>query len=119
MRSFTCSVVRYGFFTFRKVLKDETMISMTSGGDAYAVSFITYRKNTDSFEAVMGFLASVMASAFDARPHWGKLMPLDAEEVERLYPRLREFRKICEKQDPNGVFRNRFVTRKMWSNAAP
>ena len=108
------SYVHHYPITFRKVLKDNTMISMTSGGDAYAVSFISYRRNTDSFEAVMGFLASIMARAFDARPHWGKLLPLDASEIERLYPRLLEFRACCEAYDPKGALRNRFVGRKMW-----
>ena len=102
--------------TFRHVLKDDAMISMTSDGDAYAISFITYSRKSDSFEAVMHFLASVMAKAFGARPHWGKLIPLDAGELERLYPRLPEFRAQCESVDPNGVFRNRFVNRKMWNS---
>jgi FAD/FMN-containing dehydrogenase len=102
--------------TFRHVLKDDAMISMTSDGDAYAISFITYSRKTESFEAVMSFLASVMASAFGARPHWGKLVPLNADEIEKLYPRLPEFRAYCEAVDPNGVFRNRFVNRKMWAS---
>lgn len=112
------SYVHHYPITFRKVLKDETMISMTSGGDRYAVSFITYGKNIDAYEAVMGFLASVMAGAFEARPHWGKLMPLGSDEIERLYPRLPEFRRHCEAFDPEGVFRNRFARRKLWPQAA-
>lgn len=104
--------------TFRKVLKDDTMISMTSGGDRYAVSFISYRRNIESFESVMGLLAPIMARAFDARPHWGKLIPLGSADIERLYPRLPEFRGFCEARDPQGVFRNRFANRKLWPQAA-
>ena len=102
--------------TVRRVLKDESMISMTHDGAAYAISFISYRTNSGSFEAAMRFLASITASAFGARPHWGKLMYLNGGEIEKLYPRLNEFRKHCEKVDPDGVFRNRFMVRKLWSS---
>lgn len=102
--------------TVRRVLRDDAMISMTHDGAAYAISFISYRTNSGSFESAMRFLASIAASAYGARPHWGKLIFLNGEEIEKLYPRLKEFREHCEKVDPGGVFRNRFMERKLWSS---
>ena len=100
--------------TFRRVLKDDTMMSMTHDGEAYAISFINYSFRRVTFETAMRFLASVMAAAFGARPHWGKWMPLDGHEIQKLYPRLEEFREQCETIDKDGVFRNRFIDRKLW-----
>jgi hypothetical protein len=97
----------------RKVLADDTLISPASSTEEpyYAVSFITYVEPRAPFRALADFLGRSMARLFGARPHWGKYCPLDTEEVERLYPHLDEFRRICRQRDPGGVFRNSFVTR--------
>jgi hypothetical protein len=89
----------------RKVLADETLISMSSGrseanpsGEAsYAISLISYARPAAraGYFRFTDELARSMVERFDARPHWGKCCPLTAAEAERLYPRLAEFREIC------------------------
>ena len=99
--------------TFRRVLADDTLISM-SCGDAepyYAISFITYAQQGDAFFGLASFLARSMTKLFAARLHWGKHFPLTREEIAELYPGLAEFRRICRQVDPNGVFRNDFSKR--------
>lgn len=98
---------------FRKVLRDDTMISMSSGDEEswYAISLITYVEPRDDFHRVAAFLGRSMRVLFDARIHWGKWFPLEAAEVGAMYPRLSEFRSVCRKYDPGGVFRNGFVQR--------
>ncbi len=94
----------------RKVLPDATLISMASGHDEpyYAVSFISYSRVGDriGFLGFARFLARATALLFDARPHWGKVCPIDAELAQRLYPGLPEFRDACERADSGGIFRN-------------
>lgn len=94
----------------RRVLPDDTLISMASGGteDWYAISLISYARPHEraGFFRFAGFMARSMASLFGARPHWGKHCPLDHQQLEQLYPHLGEFRQICERFDPRGVFRN-------------
>jgi hypothetical protein len=98
--------------TFRRVLADDALISMTSGEDNwYTISFITYVEPRDAFCEFADFLACSMATLFDARLHWGKYFPLGREDVERSFPQLAEFRAICRKVDQHGVFRNAFVER--------
>ena len=99
--------------TFRRVLPDDTLISMSSGDSEayYAISFITYIEPRDGFFALATFLARSMNRLFQARLHWGKWFPLNAREVEVTYPNLQEFREICERFDPRGVFRNEFAER--------
>ncbi len=98
---------------FRRVLPDDALISMSSGGseDYYAISFITYVEPRDSFYALATFLAKSMNRLFQARLHWGKWFPLGAQDVERVYPGLSEFREVCKRFDPHGVFRNEFIER--------
>lgn len=98
---------------FRKVLPDETLISMTSGADEpyYALSFISYRhpSRRDGFFRFADFLASTTASLFDARPHWGKVCPLAADDLRRLYPNLDQFAALCTETGSLEVFSNKWL----------
>lgn len=106
----------------RRVLPDDTLISMASGGEEshYAISFISYAlpDERESYFAFAEVLCHTMAALFDARPHWGKVCPLKSTEAERLYPRLKEFRSICQATDPEGVFRNDWVEQLLFQNEA-
>lgn len=97
----------------RRVLPDDTLLSMTSDGSepSYALSFISYARpsDRDSFFRFARFLCKSMATLFAARCHWGKVCPHSPEEVERLYPHLSQFREIANDFDPNGVFRNEWI----------
>jgi hypothetical protein len=99
----------------RKVLPDDTLISMSSGHTepSYAISLISYARPSEraGFFQFAECLTHSMGQRFDARPHWGKFCPLTPEEAERLYPRLGEFHEICECYDPRGQFRNDWTAR--------
>ncbi|MFT6040656.1 MAG: FAD/FMN-containing dehydrogenase [Planctomycetota bacterium] len=94
----------------RRVLPDDTLISMASGGgeDWYALSFISYARPSKraGFLKFADFMAVSMSHMFDARPHWGKVCPLDPNELSSLYPRFDEFRTMASTLDPDGVFLN-------------
>jgi L-gulonolactone oxidase len=94
--------------TFRRVLKDDALIAMTAGEHAawYAISLVTYQRDVALFGQLARLFASVLGAAFGARPHWGKICPLTAEEVAHLYPLLPLFRQHCDRVDPRGVFRS-------------
>jgi FAD/FMN-containing dehydrogenase len=100
---------------FRRVLPDDTLISMASGDseDYYAMSFITYVEPRDDFYALATFLANSMFELFGARIHWGKWFPQTGEQINQLYPEIVEFRNVCHQFDPNGVFRNTFIGEKL------
>jgi FAD/FMN-containing dehydrogenase len=111
-----CGSFMYNYLVcVRKVLPDETLISMASGDDEayYALSFITYahpRERTGFFRFARA-LTECMVPLFGGRPHWGKYCPLTPEEAELVYPRLPEFREICQSRDPQKVFRNEWLDR--------
>ncbi|MBE9128547.1 MULTISPECIES: D-arabinono-1,4-lactone oxidase [unclassified Coleofasciculus] len=98
---------------FRRVLPDDTLISMTSSSTEpyYTISFFTYSEPRTQFYEFAKFLAHSLTQLYDARLHWGKYYPLTNREIEHLYPPLEEFRQICKKTDPNGVFRNDYTKR--------
>jgi hypothetical protein len=98
---------------FRRVLPDDTLISMSSGTTEpyYAISFITYVEPRDNFFGLAAFLARSMTALFSARLHWGKYFPLSNTDIESAYPHLQEFRETCRKTDPDGVLRNAYTDR--------
>ena len=104
--------------TFRRVLPDDTLISPTAGATEpwYAISFITYVEPREPFYALAAFLAKGTARLFQARIHWGKYFPLGPVEVAASYPRLAEFRALCDRVDPRGVFRNEFAARVLFGS---
>ena len=94
----------------RRGLPDDTLISMTSGAedDWYALSFISYAgpARRAGFSLFANFMARSMSQLFHARPHWGKVCPLEANELTSLYPKFDAFRTVCNTLDPQGVFQN-------------
>lgn len=43
---------------------------------------------------------------YEGRPHWGKLHCLSARELQRLYPRWKDFQELRREWDPQGKFLN-------------
>jgi hypothetical protein len=105
----------------RKVLADDTLISMASGGDEpwYALSLISYARPSEraGFIAMANYVAREMAARFGGRPHWGKVCPLGPDEIAGLYPELGRFAQIC-RQDPEGAFRNAWLSGLLFAAAA-
>ncbi len=106
-------VHHYPFF-FRRILPEDTLISMASGTETYcSISVFTYLapEERQPYYDFCAWLARAMNKLFGARLHWGKHFPLNAVDMARLYPNLDTFREICRKRDPNGVFRNEYCKR--------
>ncbi len=113
----------------RKILADDTLISMASPvrplDDAdlenasreqsdehwYSITLSNFegRGQQAAFVNVTGFLTRCMSNLFGVRPHWGKLCPLSPSPLRDLYPRFEDFRKVCQDFDPTSVFRNRWT----------
>jgi len=116
-----------GVFTYnylvcvRKVIADDTLISMASSDDEayYALSFISYARPAEraGFFQFAQCLTDCMVSLFGGRPHWGKLCPLTAQQATAIYPRLPEFRAVCQTLDPHSVFRNPWINRVLFGEA--
>jgi alditol oxidase len=47
---------------------------------------------------------------FKARPHWGKLFTTSPAELKSIYKKLPDFILLSKKYDPQGKFRNEFLS---------
>jgi hypothetical protein len=113
----------------RKVIPDDTLISMASNAAEspvsetvgvtdrrsklawYSITLTNYHRgaNRKPFEDFAEFLARSMGRLFQARPHWGKLCPLSTDELHALYPAMGRFSEVCAESDPDGRFNNRWT----------
>lgn len=100
---------------FRRVLPDDTMVSMTasSAGPAYSISLFSYDPpgKRQPFYDLCGAVARILHDRLDARLHWGKHFPLAFADIAALYPDLEAFRALCRCNDPRGIFRNEYTGR--------
>ena len=96
----------------RKVLPDDTLISMASGQEPwYALSFVSYVRpeRRGGFISFANVLARTAAQLFGARPHWGKFCPLESNDLQALYPHLERFAAIRRTFDPAQLFGNSWL----------
>jgi xylitol oxidase len=93
----------------RSIAADTLWLSPFFQQDSVALHF-TWKPQSADVLAVLPQIESALAP-FNARPHWGKLFVGSAETVEALYPKLPDFRRLAERFDSGGKFRNAFISR--------
>ncbi|MEE1928233.1 FAD-binding protein [Streptomyces sp. TRM 70351] len=93
----------------RTVAADEQWLSPAYRRDAVAFHF-TWTADARRVLPVLPTVEAALAP-FGARPHWGKLFTTPAAELERLHPRLGDFRALAARLDPAGTFRNAWSAR--------
>lgn len=97
----------------RRILPDETMISMTASCDEpmYSISIFNYDRpaHRERYHEFCRFLAYTLLRLVHARLHWGKHFPFQYRDIASAYPRLEEFRTLCRSLDANGNLRNGYT----------
>jgi 2,4-dienoyl-CoA reductase-like NADH-dependent reductase (Old Yellow Enzyme family) len=99
----------------RRVLPDDTLISMTarndrSGTDYYGIGFFSFHEpSRERFKKYAECIATGLNRMCRARVHWGKYFPLTYDHMRDVYPELDTFASICKTVDPNRSFRNSFT----------
>ena len=93
----------------RTVAADDLWLSSSYGTDVVGIHF-TWLAHQPEVEALLPVIEQALAP-FAARPHWGKLFTLGAEELAALYPRHRDFTELAARYDPAGLFRNAYLDR--------
>ena len=101
---------------FRRVDRDETLISMASSEAAvptawYSISLFTYLPVNKGFDRFAKTVAERMVAGHGARLHWGKYFPLPFGQARGWYPGFVRFEEICRAFDPDGTFRNERLVR--------
>jgi xylitol oxidase len=93
----------------RTIAADDLWLSPAYGRDSVAVHFTWIADRA----AVTPVLAAVEEALLPlgARPHWGKVFTGGAAAALADYERAEDFRRLMERHDPQGKFRNPFVER--------
>lgn len=92
----------------RTVAADDLWLSPAYQRDCVAFHF-TWHPDAAAVADAVGAVEQAL-SAFAARPHWGKVFAMTPEVVGASYPRWEDFRRLLGTFDPEGRFRNAFVT---------
>lgn len=92
----------------RTIAADDFWMSTAYKRNAMAIHF-TWKQQ----ENVYNLLPKVEAllKPFEVRPHWGKLFTLDKNHLHSVYPRYNDFKQLVNELDPNGKFKNDYLTR--------
>jgi hypothetical protein len=102
-------LVAVGHFTFtlpveiRFVAKDDSMLSTSNGTDVWYIG--AYTHGTDAASQLFAAFEPLMRR-YSGRPHWGKHLTLNRDDVQRMYPNWADFVGIREDFDPKGTFLN-------------
>jgi alditol oxidase len=96
----------------RSIAADDLWLSMAYKRRSISFHF-TWKQENDAVAALMPRIEKALA-AFDPRPHWGKLFTIPREQLNKSYPRMAEFQKLAEKNDPGGKFLNEFLKENIW-----
>jgi alditol oxidase len=92
----------------RTVAADRLWMSPQYGQDTIAIHF-TWHPDPVGVERALVELEAALAPS-EARPHWGKVFVADAGAIGPLYERLPDFRRLVDRLDPRGAFRNPWLT---------
>jgi xylitol oxidase len=95
----------------RTMAADDLWMSGAYGTDAVGFHF-TWKKLPAEVNALLPEIEARLLP-LSARPHWGKVFVAGADQVVPLYPRVNDFRALVKKYDPNGIFGNDFLARKL------
>ncbi len=88
---------------------DHLWLSPSYGHDTVAVHF-TWQRAPEAVDAITREIEDVLLP-MGARPHWGKVIHASSEALAALYPRLPDFRRLADRYDPKGKFRNAYLQR--------
>ncbi|PKI91655.1 FAD-binding protein [Actinomycetales bacterium SN12] len=88
----------------RTVRADDLWLSSSFETDAVGLHF-TWRPDEQAVRALLPEIEAALPGS--ARPHWGKISTLDADEVRARYPRWNDFAALAASYDPDRRFVNR------------
>ncbi|HEY4935805.1 MAG TPA: D-arabinono-1,4-lactone oxidase, partial [Puia sp.] len=91
----------------RTIAADGLWLSPCRNQHSVTIHF-TWKQEWDAVSKLLPLIEKELAP-FNARPHWGKLFTMPAQELESHYEKLSDFKKLAAHYDPKGKFRNEFL----------
>ncbi|MEO5564353.1 MAG: FAD-binding protein [Chitinophagaceae bacterium] len=69
----------------------------------------TWKQEWEDVQKLLPLIEEALAP-FNPRPHWGKLFSMKPNVLQSRIERLNDFKSLATKYDPNGKFRNEFIS---------
>lgn len=97
----------------RTIAADDLWMSMAYQRKSLSIHF-TWKPETDAVNALLPLIEARLAP-FAARPHWAKVFTLRAAQIDKLYPRIEDFKQLAKKYDPQGKFINDYLRKDVYA----
>jgi len=97
----------------RTIDADELWMSTAYKRPSLAIHF-TWKPEWPQVQSVLPRIEAAL-TPFDARPHWAKLFTVPGSRMQALYERLPEFKALVKHYDPQGKFRNQYLSNTIFS----
>jgi xylitol oxidase len=75
----------------------------------------TWKQEVDTVMDLLPLMEEQLAP-FNPIPHWAKLFTMPAAIVQSKYEKMADFKQLLAKHDPNGKFRNEFLTKNLYTS---
>jgi len=98
----------------RTIAADHLWMSTAYERPSLAIHF-TWKPEWPAVRAVLPMIEAQL-KPFAPRPHWGKLFTLPPAQLETHYTRLKDFKALISQYDPQGKFRNDFLTTNLYTS---
>jgi xylitol oxidase len=103
------------FITELRTIEADTLwMSECYKRPALAIHF-TWKPEWPAVKNVLPMIEQELAP-FNARPHWAKLFTMSPARLESLYEKLPDFLELVKHYDPNGKFRNEYLTTELYAS---
>jgi xylitol oxidase len=97
----------------RSIAADKFWMSPCRNQDSVTIHF-TWKPEWPAVSKLLPLIEKEL-SAFNARPHWGKLFTIPPKVLESRYEKIADFKKMVAGYDPEGKFRNDFLNLNIYS----
>ncbi|MCU1250178.1 MAG: xylitol oxidase [Edaphobacter sp.] len=98
---------------FRTIAADDLWISPCYQRASMALHF-TWRPEWPAVKKILPLIEEKLAP-FGARPHWAKLFTMPAADLRSRYAKMSDYQAMLAQYDPNGKFRNEFISKNIHS----
>jgi alditol oxidase len=96
----------------RTIDADDLWMSTAYQRPSMGIHF-TWKPEWPAVKNVLPMIEEKLAP-FDARPHWGKLFTMPPARIKPLYAQLSSYQGLLAHYDPQGKFRNRFLSENVY-----
>jgi xylitol oxidase len=97
---------------FRTIAADDLWISPCYQRPSMALHF-TWKPEWPAVKNILPLIEEKLAP-FGARPHWAKLFTMPPAHLRSRYAKMSDYEAMLAQYDPNGKFRNEFISKNIY-----